>query len=468
MKNKNIESVYPLSPMQQGLFFHTLYAPGSTVYVEQLNCILEGDLNCEAFQRACEQVVNRHSILRTAFVWEGQDQPLQVVGRQASLPVDVLDWSGLSASRQQLQLEELLTTARERGFELSKAPLMRLTLVRLDALTHHFIWSHHHLLLDGWSVPLLLKEVFTAYEAARLNQPLSLPVPRPYRDYILWLKQQDLGQAEQYWRKTLRGFSAPTRLDIERRTTDEAAERYGEQQVRLSREATEQLQQYGRREQVTVNTLVQGAWALLLSRYSGQRDVVFGATVSGRPAELAGAEQMVGLFINTLPVRVRVNGAEGVSEWLRGLQREQVEARQYEYSPLAEVQRWSEVERGVGLFETLVVFENFPVDESLGEGDGGLELRNYKYSDPPQYDLTLVIVPGAQLEMRLMYSSNRFDVAVMERVLRHFQYLVEGIVKNEQWRILDTEMLVDDHGIAESVPGLQSTYRDDQFMFELG
>jgi hypothetical protein len=122
----------------------------------------------------------------------------------------------------------------------------------------------------------------------------------------------------------------------------------------------------------------------------------------------------------------------------------------------------------MGLFETLVVFENFPVDESLGEGDGSLELRNYKYSDPPQYDLTLVIVPGAELEMRLMYSSNRFAVAVMERVLRHFQYLVEGIVKNEQWRIVDTEMLVDDHGIAESVPGLQSTYRDDQFMFELG
>jgi non-ribosomal peptide synthetase component F len=169
-----------------------------------------------------------------------------------------------------------------------------------------------------------------------------------------------------------------------------------------------------------------------------------------------------------LPVRVQVNGEDGVSEWLRGLQRGQAEARQYEYSPLAEIQRWSEVERGVGLFETLVVFENFPVDESLGEGDGGLELRNYKYSDPPQYDLTLVIVPGAELEMRLMYSSNRFDVAVVERVLHHFQYLVEGIARNEQWRILDTEMLVDDHGIAESVPGLQSTYRDDQFMFELG
>ena len=157
-----------------------------------------------------------------------------------------------------------------------------------------------------------------------------------------------------------------------------------------------------------------------------------------------------------------------MSEWLRGLQREQVEARQYEHSPLAQVQRWSEVERGLGLFETLVVFENFPVDESLGEGDGSLELRNYKYSDPPQYDLTLVIVPVEELELRLMYSSNRFDAAVMERIVRHFQHLIEGIVKNEQWRILDTEMLVDDHGTAESAPGFQSTYRDDQFMFELG
>ena len=423
----HIEDVYPLSLTQEGILYHCLYEPDIGMYSMQLSCILEGDLNFGAFQLACEQVVNRHSILRTAFVWEGQDQPLQVVGRQASLPVHVLDWSGLSASQQQLQLQELLTTDRERGFELSKAPLMRLTLVRLDALTHHFIWSHHHLLLDGWSVPLLLKEVFTAYEAARLDQPLSLPVPRPYRDYILWLKQQDLGQAEQYWRKTLRGFSAPTRLDIERRTTAEAAERYGEQQVRLSREATEQLQQYGRREQVTVNTLVQGAWALLLSRYSGQQDVVFGATVSGRPAELAGAEQMVGLFINTLPVRVQVNGEEGLREWLRGLQRAQVEARQYEYSPLAEIQRWSEVERGVGLFETLVVFENFPIDESLRQQNSSLSVDQLQAFAPNNYLVTLTALPGQELLLRIEYDGSRFTLTTIKRMLGLLETLLTGM-----------------------------------------
>jgi non-ribosomal peptide synthetase component F len=324
---------------------------------------------------------------------------------------------------------------------------MRLTLVRLDALTHHFIWSHHHLLLDGWSVPLLLKEVFTAYEAARLNQPLSLPVPRPYRDYILWLKQQDLGQAEQYWRKTLRGFSAPIRLDVRRPTaaTSEpgADGPYLEAQVRLSREATEQLQQYGRREQVTMNTLVQGAWALLLSRYSGQQDVVFGATVSGRPAELAGAEQMVGLFINTLPVRVQVNGEECVSEWLRGLQRGQVEARQYEYSPLAEVQRWSEVERGVGLFETLVVFENFPIDESLRQQSNGLVVRNAHIVERTNYPLTVVAVPDKELSLFIAYSSSQYNHATITRMLGHFTTLLEGIAQDRQLKLSDIPLLTE-------------------------
>ena len=388
---KNIESFYPLSPMQQGMLFHSVDLSGSGAYMQQVSCVLRGRLNVPAFEKAWQQVISHHPALRTTFIWEGVKETVQVVQRQASLKLEQQDWEALPPFRRASYSEELLTTDRQRGFELSKAPLMRLTLVRLDALTHHFIWSHHHLLLDGWSVPLLLKEVFTAYEAACLNQPLSLPTPRPYRDYILWLKQQDLGQAEQYWRKTLSGFNAPIRLDVGRPTmTSEpgADGPYHEAQVRLSQEATEQLQQYGRREQVTMNTLVQGAWSLLLSRYSGQQDVVFGATVSGRPAELAGAEQMVGLFINTLPVRVQVNGEERVSEWLRGLQRAQVEARQYEYSPLAEIQRWSEVERGVGLFETLVVFENFPVEAATGRLSGDIAVTDVRAIERTNYPLT--------------------------------------------------------------------------------
>src|SRR5262249_16792433 len=243
----------------------------------------------------------------------------------------------LSPKQQQTQLEALLVSDRARGFDLAQAPLLRLFLLRLSSDTYHFIWSRHHILFDGWSLPLVLQEVFAFYEAGCRGETLKFDHARAFSDYMLWLKQEDMGRAETYWRQALAGFSTPTRLSIESGKT--AAEKiHAEQEVRLSAEQREQVQRFAREQQVTVNTVVQGAWALLLSRYSGEEDVLFGATVSGRPAELAGVEQMVGLFINSLPVRVQVKGETQVGPWLRELQANAMELRQYEYSPLVEVQ----------------------------------------------------------------------------------------------------------------------------------
>jgi amino acid adenylation domain-containing protein/non-ribosomal peptide synthase protein (TIGR01720 family) len=443
MKTENIEDLYELSPMQQGMLFHSLAAPESGVYVEYMSCTVQGKLNIPAFKRAWQQVMDRHPVWRTSFYWEGFDKPLQVVNQYVNLPWEQFDWRVLPPVEQQKQLEAFLHAERKRGFELSEAPLMRLVLIQMGEDVYEFIWSHHHLLLDGWSLSLVLKEVFAFYEAFCQGQDLQLKRSRPYRDYIAWLQEQDLAEAEAFWRQALSGLSAPTPLSVDRALGSlfSEVESYDEQEIQLSVEATASLQSLARRHQLTVSTLVQGAWAILLSRYSGQEDVVFGATVSGRPADLAGVESMVGLFINTLPIRVQASPEAFLLDWLKQLQAQQVELRQYEYSSLVQVQGWSDVPRGLPLFDSIVVFENYPVNASLGSPEGRLEFLNVRGVERTNYPLTLVALPGTQLSLQLSYDCRSFDAATITRMLRHLQTLLEGIVANPGQRLKNLPLL---------------------------
>src|SRR5215468_4924628 len=243
MQVENIESIYELSPMQQGMLFHSLRSPQSGMYVEQLSCALRGPLDVPGFEQAWQQVVNRHSALRTSFYWKEMDKPLQVVQRVAQAPIDVQDWRGLPRDAQRQRVGELLDDDRRRGFELTQAPLMRLILLRTGEQEHQLIWSHHHLLLDGWCLSLLLGEVFASYQAFSQGRLVSLPPARPFREYIAWLQRQDMSKAEQYWRRTLSGFTRPTPLPAAKATSiaprDDAAQ---SAQQRLAKEQTVRLQ----------------------------------------------------------------------------------------------------------------------------------------------------------------------------------------------------------------------------------
>src|SRR5262249_48257498 len=360
--------------MQEGILFHSLNAPGSGVYVTQVVCTLK-HLDTLAFEKSWQQVVDHHQILRTAFTWKNAEKSLQVVGRQVKFVAAKQDWHGLLKEQQKKQLDDYLSADRAQGFEAKKAPLMRLVLFQLDDDSYTFVWSHHHLLLDGWSVFLVLKDVLQMYESTLTGRSPALPPARPYRDYIAWLLQQPLSSAESFWRNLLKGFTSPTNIrpDLQPRpaATGRAFQRL---ELSLSERQTLSLQSFARRHQLTLNTLLQGAWALLLSRYSAASDVVFGAAVPGRPADLAGVEQMVGLFINTLPVRVQIQEELSVSEYLKRIQEQQAEARQYDYTPLAQAQRWSELPRGTALFDSILVFENYPVDASLGNYSSSLKI----------------------------------------------------------------------------------------------
>ncbi|MBW4575237.1 MAG: amino acid adenylation domain-containing protein [Aphanothece sp. CMT-3BRIN-NPC111] len=444
MGKGNIEDFYPLSPMQQGILFHTLYAPHSGMYCEQLSCTFKGSLNIPIFQRSWQQVSDRHPSLRTAFVWEGIKEPVQVVNRQVQLPWVQHDWQNLSPVEQQQQLETLLQADREQGFELSKAPLMRLTLIHLAPDTYQFIWSHHHLLLDGWSTPLIFQEVFAYYNAFCQGENLSLPRPRPYRDYITWLQQQNRAKAESFWQKTLKGFTAPTPLTVDRDLGNLSTkeESYDAQQIKLSSATTAALQSLARKHQLTLNTLLQGAWGLLLSRYSGENDIVFGTTVSGRPPTLVGVESMVGLFINTLPVRVKVEAEDSLLNWLKTLQAQQIELRQYEYSSLMEIQqKCSEIPKGVSLFESLFVFENYPADSSLKQRCGSLEIGNIRSFEKTNYPLTAIALVDSELSLKICYERDRFDPATITRMLGHLQTLLENFVANPNQRLQYLQLL---------------------------
>jgi amino acid adenylation domain-containing protein/non-ribosomal peptide synthase protein (TIGR01720 family) len=432
-----IKDIYPLSPVQQGMFFHSLYAGKSSVYVEQTSYVLRGELNPAALLGVWEQLLNRHHILRTSFHLGDLDEPLQAVHASAGLECKQEDLCHLSDSEQQEWLANYLEADRHSGFDPSQAPLMRLALFKRDEQSHLFIWTFHHLLLDGWSMALLFSEALRAYQSLSKNLALSLESPRPYRDYIAWLRRQNMTEAEEFWRTTLKGITRPTRLGAEQLSESFTTqpEAYADQEVRLSSATTQTLQALARSRQLTLNTIVQGAWGLLLSHYSGEEDVVFGVTVSGRPAELSGVESMIGMFINTLPLRVQVAPGESLLSWLSQLQRQQVEMRQYDYTPLVQVLGWSEMPQGASLFESLLVFENYPVAALAGDLKTNLEIVGVETLTRTKYRLTVIASLSPELSVHMAYDRRRFKASRITQMLEHLKGLLEQMAAHPSQRV---------------------------------
>ncbi|MEB3282827.1 MAG: amino acid adenylation domain-containing protein [Lyngbya sp.] len=440
MSKQDILDIYELSPMQQGMLFHTLYNPSSGVYFEQRSCLISGELNTPAFKQAWQQVITRYPVLRTAFYWEELEKPLQVVYSQVNLPFIEGDWQNFTPNEQDHKLQFFLISEREKGFQLDQAPLMRCALFKLQESTYQFVWSHHHLLMDGWCNGLIIKEVLAFYEAFKQGQTLSLIPSRPYREYISWLQQQDLSKAEIFWHENLKGFTTPTSLTIEYYQNKEDV--HAQEYLQFSSVETINIQSFCQKHHLTINTLIQGAWALLLSRYSGESDVVFGATVSGRPPTLPGVESIVGLFINTLPVRVKVSPQMQLISWLQTLQTQQIEREQYAYSSLIDIQQWSEVSTGKSLFESLLVFENYPIsiDTVLNQSNSSLKISQAWGFEKTNYPLALFVLPNSELLFRIDYNKSRFIPEKIKRILKHFKILLLELISNPQARLFELSL----------------------------
>jgi len=437
---RGLADLYPLSPMQQAMLLQTLRGRETGVYVGQLRLDLGAKLDQALFEHAWQMVVDRHPILRTGFLWRDLPAPLQAVRQEVPLSWDRQDWRGLTADEQERRLAAYLEEDRRRGFDLATPPLMRLALIRLGEDAHQFVWSHHHLLIDGWSIQILLREVFAVYESGRAGGAPQLAPLRPYRDYIAWLGEQDLAAAERFWRGELAGFSEPTPLGIDGVTGDERGQ--GGKETVLPVAATEALRSLARRLELTLNTLVQGAWALLLSRLSGERDVLFGVVTSGRSGSLQGIDEMLGLFINTLPARVEVPPEARLGEWLQELQRRQTAARGHEHSPLPQVQGWSAVEQGRPLFESLLTFENYPVDEAMQKRAGrDLGITGIDDVGQNQFPLNLLAAPRTRLYLKILYARERFESVAIARALENFLHLLAELQGDPERPLCDVPLL---------------------------
>ncbi|MBR1251928.1 amino acid adenylation domain-containing protein [Bradyrhizobium sp. AUGA SZCCT0169] len=428
---RGVEDIYPLSPMQQGMLFHALRDGVDDVYVNQVGIEVFG-FDAGKLKAAWQAVSDRHAALRTGFVWEqlsGAAQ--QVVHHQVAVPFVEEDWRDRAVAlersgRLEIALADASRRERESGFDISRPPLQRVRLIRLDDARHWLIWTHHHIFIDGWSSARLVAEVLQHMSGGALPT-----VQGNYRDYISWLQGRDHAAAARFWRGALGKLDTPTLLANALPSNGMVPEAAGHASIALavSAELTERLKSFAKRERVTLNTLLQGAWAQLLRRHSRQGAISFGVTVSGRPAELAGSEEMVGLFINTLPIVDAPSPEASVGDWLRQLQEQNLVLREHGWTPLYEIQRLAG-HAGQTLFDSILVFENYPIDEALRKtGEDGPRLGRVEHVTPTNYALAVAVFAGADaLNLELNYDRARFDGAGIQRLRDGLYGLLEQVV----------------------------------------
>jgi surfactin family lipopeptide synthetase C len=444
----DIENIYELSPLQHGMLLHTLLEPHSGIFVEHFGFRFDGPLQPDTLGAAWQMILRRHMALRTTFHWENLEKPVQVVHGHAELFARDLDWRDMPAAEQERRLAAYVAEDREQGFDLSTVPLLRVATIRLGETRWHYLWTFHHLLLDGWSAQIVNAELHAVYEALAAGREPGLPPVRPYTDYIAWLQRQDTSAARDFWQRNLAGFTAATPLTMARhqpgasRDADQSA--YANMTLYWPASLTDKLRTFGRRYRLTLSTLFQGAWSIFLGRSAGVDDVVFGALVSGRPADLPGVESIVGLFINILPVRSLMPPDATAIEFLLNLQAGQVRSREFEYSALMDIQGWCDVPRGQPLFDSMLVFENLPGTQ-LAAGDPSND-RDGAAASPvgfqqSNFPLNLLVGVGARVWLKFLFDSRVFDRGTIERIAGQLRLILYNIASNPSCRLSELPLI---------------------------
>ncbi|MHA6765597.1 condensation domain-containing protein [Streptacidiphilus sp. PAMC 29251] len=436
---RQVVDVLPLTPLQSGMLFHGL-VDTEGAYFDRTAVRLSGVADPQAFAEAWQQVADRTPALRTSVRWRGLPHPVQLVHQRVELPVTQLDWRRLTPEQTAAETGRLLAADRAAGLDLATAPLTRLTLAALPDDELLLLWSTHHLILDGWSTGHLLTEVCEQYAELTGGPQGSRPVRRPFADFLRWLDDQDETAAEAHWADALAGFTARTPLPYDRRPAEAHRARSAEAVHReLDQAVSQRLRETAAGAGLTVNTVLQGAWALLLARYSGGDDVVFGTTVSGRPAELPGVESMIGMFINTVPTRVRVP-AGAVLPWLRELQQRQSDSRRFDHLALSRVQALSELPVGEPLFDSMLVFENYPVDESV-TARTGVGVEEVRADDATTFPWCLRAQSAELLGFDLAYDPALFDRTTVERAVDRLAVLLTALADGMDGDLGDLDLL---------------------------
>ena len=440
--NNNIEAVYPLASLQKGLLFHSIQSPTSGSYIVQ--CVWESPKNfnlcINTLRSAWRLLVNRHQALRTCFIWGDSHEPSQIVQRTAEFSWNVYDWQDIKVHQEAKRLKQFLQADLQAGFDLTKPALLRVTILRLPRHQYHLIITVPHILLDGWSLAILFKELSTCYQAIINNNIPSLPPAIPYNRFIAWQCSQNLLLAQKFWKEYLKGFLAPTDLVITNSgyMLSDTSTEISISELTLTPEITTQIKQFCQQKKVTINTFFQSIWGLVLYSYSQNNDVVFGVTLTERNPDIKDSEQMVGLLINTLPLRIYFENDISVRDYLNQVQQNFLKIANYHYTPLANIQEWSEISNGASLFHTLLVFENYPI---LEDDTQFFKFKDINIIDPTHYPLACIVFPGQNIKIKLAFDKRRISTDAILRLQGHLQTILTTLMDHPQQSISSISLL---------------------------
>lgn len=405
---------------------------------------MQGSLDVEVFKKSFQSLIKRHAILRTNFYSGWKEEPQQIVFRMRDIPFYYEDVSEMQMEAYEDYIEQFMKKDRASGFNLEKDSLIRLSIFRTNEQEYQLTWSFHHILMDGWCLPILINEMLQTYFAYQQQQQPELDEVVSYSQYIEWLEQQNSQAAAEYWREYLAHLEGETHLPQKAAPTSHTTYVTKKQIRGLGKELTLQLNNLAKKYQVTVNSLIQTAWGILLQRYSGTQDVVFGSVVSGRPAEIRGIEQMVGLFINTIPVRISCQAGESVESVIRKVQEQALASQGFDYYPLYEIQ--AQTEQKQNLINHIMIFENYPVEEQIEKAEQleqkSLEIMDVFAMEQTNYDLNFVVMPGEEFKINLEFNTEVYDPATMQRIQNQFIHLLEQIVDSPQRLVRELDLLL--------------------------
>lgn len=425
-KRDQVQDMYYLSPMQEGMLFHTLHHQEKGFYVEQMDMNVKGTLRSDLLEKSMNIIVERYDIFRTVFLHEKVKRPVQVVLKNRPFQLDIVDIQDLSESEQLERIDRFKQKDQLRGFDLSKDLLMRASVFQTGPSSYRWIWSYHHILLDGWCFGLVVQELFAIYHALLHDIPYRLEPVKPYKEYIQWLEKQDKQASLEYWTQSLAGFEGQSTFKEQRKQTNE--HELGEIEWAMSKEETAALSELALQQNATLSSALQSVWSILLSRYQRSNDVLFGTVVSGRPADLAGVDRMVGLFINVIPRRIQLTDQMTFRSLLSETQQQSLAAEPHQYIPIYDIQAKAGQQQ---LIDHIVVFENVPAakkDEQ--ESLLGFTVEDMNVYEKSNYDLNLLASPGEQLQLKLAFNQRAFDPAFVHKLKDQLTLLIKGTIKH--------------------------------------
>jgi amino acid adenylation domain-containing protein/non-ribosomal peptide synthase protein (TIGR01720 family) len=447
----NVHKLYPLSPMQEGFLFHWLLDNRSKAYFEQHTLYLDGKIDPEVLEKSINLLIARHDILRTAFIYQNIETPLQVVLKERRVPFLYASLSSNPHPAKPGVVKDHIIKLREadkkRGFHLTEEPLMRFALIKAGETAYVLIWSHHHILMDGWCTGIFFKELFIIYRSLLDSHPIRLEPAVPYRHYIQWLEKRDKEEGLQYWERYLEGYDRQAGLPPLNHSAaaGESGYKLARYRFEIAAEETARLNQIAAQNQVTINTMVQVLWAIPLMRWNNAHDVVFGSVVSGRSAKLEGIERILGLFINTVPVRVQTTPQHTFTRLIEEVQEHALQARTREFLPLSDIQSRSRLK--TGLINHIIIFENYPIDEELMDMSVrdhtplGFKVSHVEVEEQTNYDFNIMVLPGKTLSISFNYNSNVYHETQVTSIANHLQHLVKVITTNPGQLIKNIEIL---------------------------